>query len=134
MIRLSKVDELHLDYTTATNALLEAPRFTRAETAVKLGVSEATLANWRSQRKGPIAVRIGRAVYYYADDLEAYLQEERGKAYADKKARIPVALPVQHRRARIRRFDGTTGYRRQPQTRPALREDPTGVGQTGPCS
>jgi len=56
----------------------------------------------------PIAVRIGRTVYYYADDLEAYLQEERSKAYADKKARTPVALPVLHRRARIRRFDRTT--------------------------
>jgi predicted DNA-binding transcriptional regulator AlpA len=117
-----------MDYTMATNALLEALRFTPAETAVKLGVSEATLANWRSQKKGPIALRIGRAVYYYADDLEAYLQEERNKAYADKKARAPVALPVLHRRARIRRFDGTTGHRRQPESRPALREDPTDIG------
>ena len=89
-----------MDRTTTMNALLEAPRFTPAETAAKLGVSEATLANWRSQRKGRIAVRIGRVVYYYADDLEAYLQEERGKANADKKARTLVALPVQHSRAR----------------------------------
>jgi transcriptional regulator with XRE-family HTH domain len=101
-----------MDRTTATNALLEALKFTAAETAAKLGVSEATLANWRSQRKGPIAVRIGRTVYYYADDLETYLQEERNKAYADKKTRTPVALPVQHRRARVRRFDGNTGHRR----------------------
>ena len=123
-----RVDTLSTDYVPATNALLEALRFTPAETAAKLGVSEATLANWRSQRKGPIALRIGRAVYYYADDLEAYLQEERNKAYADKKARATVALPVQHRRARVRRFDGTTGHRREPQSRPALRENPTEVG------
>ena len=48
-----RVDTLSMDYVPATNALLEALRFTPAETAAKLGVSEGTLANWRSQRKGP---------------------------------------------------------------------------------
>ena len=125
---MTETGRARMDRTTAVNALLEALRFTPTETAAKLGVSEATLANWRCQRKGPIAVRIGRVVYYYADDLEAYLQEERNKAYADKKARTSVALPVQHRRARVRGFDGATGHRGQPASRQPLREDPTGAG------
>ena len=100
-----------MDRTTATNALLEVLRFTAAEAATKLRMSKATLANWRSQRKGPIAMRIGRTAYYYADDLEAYLKAERNRPYADQKTGTPVALPVQHRRARVRRFNGATGHR-----------------------
>lgn len=98
-------------------SLLHAERFTVKQAAEKLGVSEATLANWRSQRTGPVAVRIGRSVYYFAEDLEVYLQEQREKAYGDKETRAVVALPIHHRRTGVRGFDRITGHRSQPESR-----------------
>jgi len=47
---------------------------TPQETAQILGVSMGTLAQWRSQRRGPPFVKIeGRLVRYRLADLEAYL-------------------------------------------------------------
>jgi excisionase family DNA binding protein len=36
------------------------------------GLALDTLAQWRSQRKGPPYIKLGRAVRYRADDLEKY--------------------------------------------------------------
>lgn len=98
-------------------SLLHTQRFTAAEASAKLGVTQSTLANWRSQGKGPIAVRIGRAPYYFAEDLEAYLRDQREKAHADQKTRTMVALPIYDRRPRVHRFNGATGHRGQPESR-----------------
>ena len=70
--------------------LIEAPKLTPAKVAEKLGVSETTLANWRCQGRGPVAGCIGRNIFYYELDVEAYLHEERNKAYADKKTRTQI--------------------------------------------
>ena len=112
--------------------LIEARRLTPAEVAQKLGVSETTLANWRSQGKGPVSGCIGRNVFYYEFDVEAYLQEQRNKAYANKKTRTVVALPIHYRGTRVRRFDRATGHRSQPEGGRALREGPTADGEAGP--
>ena len=45
------------------------------EAAAFLSVSVETLAQWRSQRRGPAYVKLGRAVRYRAHDLEEYLVE-----------------------------------------------------------
>jgi len=45
------------------------------EAAQYLGLSVFTLRAWRSQRRGPVFVRLGRAVRYRPDDLEAFLNE-----------------------------------------------------------
>ncbi len=45
------------------------------EAAAFLSVSVETLAQWRSQRRGPPYIKLGRAVRYRADDLERYLAE-----------------------------------------------------------
>lgn len=91
--------------------LLDEVRFTPTEAAQHIGVTIGTLANWRSEGRGPISVRIGRRVWYFAVDLEAYLQEERRRSYAAQKKRPVVALPIHNRGARVRRFDGATGHR-----------------------
>jgi predicted site-specific integrase-resolvase len=65
-------------------ALLKADRMTPAEAAEYLGITEATLANWRSVGGGSVAMRVGRCVWYFADDVEANWQEERRKAHALK--------------------------------------------------
>jgi transcriptional regulator with XRE-family HTH domain len=100
-----------------TTSLLHAQRFTVAQAAAKLGVSQATLANWRTQGKGPVYMRIGRTVFYFEEDLEAYFQEERKKVYAHQKTGEVVPLPIHSRGTRVRGFDGITGHRSQPQSR-----------------
>lgn len=48
---------------------------TPGELAELLGVSEETLAQWRSQRRGPPYVKVeGRLVRYRLPDVEAYLE------------------------------------------------------------
>lgn len=39
---------------------------------VVLGVSNKTLANWRSEKKGPRYFLDGQTVYYRVDDLDNY--------------------------------------------------------------
>jgi excisionase family DNA binding protein len=55
-----------------------APRTTRLltpkEAAEFLGIPEGTLAQWRSQRRGPMFVKLeGRLVRYRSADLEAHV-------------------------------------------------------------
>jgi len=50
-----------------TNALL-----TTKEVADTTGLSRETLAQWRSQRRGIPYLKIGRAVRYYAADVQTY--------------------------------------------------------------
>jgi predicted DNA-binding transcriptional regulator AlpA len=43
------------------------------EAAAYIGVKPKTLLNWRSLRKGPVAVKQGRLLAYRVTDLDAYL-------------------------------------------------------------
>lgn len=56
---------------TATNALREA------DAAAYVGLSRAYLRQARMHGRGPAFVRIGRAVVYRRDDLEAFLAQHR---------------------------------------------------------
>jgi predicted DNA-binding transcriptional regulator AlpA len=47
------------------------------ESAEILGVAPQTLRNWRSLRKGPPYLKIGRVVRYREEDLIAYLDKRR---------------------------------------------------------
>jgi hypothetical protein len=38
-----------------------------------IGVDTRTLAVWRAQKRGPDAVRAGRAIFYRREDIEAWL-------------------------------------------------------------
>jgi excisionase family DNA binding protein len=60
-----------------TDELIE-PGFrllTPAEASALLGVPEKTLANWRTERTGPLALRIGVHVRYRLSDLEAWIED-----------------------------------------------------------
>lgn len=45
------------------------------DAAAYLGLSHHTLNQWRYQGRGPLFVRLGRAVRYRKSDLDAYLEE-----------------------------------------------------------
>ena len=42
-----------------------------------LGLHPRTLDNWRSQRRGPCFVRVGRLIRYRVEDLEEYLASRK---------------------------------------------------------
>ena len=44
------------------------------EAAAKLGVSSATLVDWRVRRKGPRYTKLGRLVRYHDQDLSDFVQ------------------------------------------------------------
>ncbi len=44
-----------------------------AEAGEFLGIHPRTLNNWRSQRRGPIYIKMGGRVVYRRSDLEAYM-------------------------------------------------------------
>lgn len=45
-----------------------------------LGVSDATLAAWRSRRRGPPYVKVGRSVRYELETLREWVQRQRVEA------------------------------------------------------
>jgi hypothetical protein len=51
-------------------------RLTREEAAKYLGKKVKTLAQWAMMGKGPRSVRVGGRVYYYLDDLNAFVRGE----------------------------------------------------------
>ena len=51
------------------------PLLTPADVATYLQVWEKTLANWRSQKRGPKFLRVGRDIRYRDDDLEHWLTD-----------------------------------------------------------
>ena len=58
--------------------------FTPKEAAEHLGIPEATLAQWRSQRRGPPYVKLERLVRYRSSDLEAYIGKQLVETEVDK--------------------------------------------------
>lgn len=50
-----------------------APLLSTQQAAQWLGIKAQTLSLWRTQRKGPAFVKLGRAVRYRLDDLQAFL-------------------------------------------------------------
>ena len=67
---------------------------TNEEGAGFLGVSPDTLAQWRSQRRGPRYIKLeGRIVRYRREDLEAYLKEH---TILPLTGRVPTARLLSH--------------------------------------
>ena len=50
---------------------------TETEAATRLGLKVATLRAWRNQGRGPVYVRLGRAIRYLSTDLDEFLQSNR---------------------------------------------------------
>ena len=53
---------------------------TPTEASALLGVPEKTLAHWRTERTGPLALHIGVHVRYRLSDLEAWIEERAEEA------------------------------------------------------
>ncbi|WP_333836028.1 helix-turn-helix transcriptional regulator [Novosphingobium sp.] len=49
------------------------------------GVSVGTLRNWRAMRLGPSFVKVGKAVLYPVDELDAWDEKNRVQCRASKK-------------------------------------------------
>ncbi|UVK35936.1 helix-turn-helix domain-containing protein (plasmid) [Mesorhizobium sp. AR10] len=49
------------------------------------GVSVGTLRNWRAMRLGPSFVKVGKAVLYPVDDLDAWDERNRVQCHASKR-------------------------------------------------
>lgn len=45
------------------------------ETALSLRLAEGTLANWRTQGKGPAFVRVGGKICYRDEDIDAFIAD-----------------------------------------------------------
>ena len=76
-----------------------------AELAGSLGLSVDTLADWRSQRRGPAYFAVGRKIWYPRDRVENWLQTKLKETEEDgnTQTRRNLALQVQSGRPRIQR-------------------------------
>src|ERR1039458_1072067 len=72
------------------------------ELAQNLGLSPATLADWRCQRRGPAYLKVGRRIWYPKDRVDAWLKTRLQETSDDaEKAIRDVELPVQGVRKRV---------------------------------
>jgi excisionase family DNA binding protein len=56
---------------------------TERDAAERLGVSVRTLQKWRLQGDGPRFVKLGHAVRYDGQDLEAYIESSRRRSTSE---------------------------------------------------
>ena len=77
------------------------------ELADDLGLSLATLADWRSQGRGPAYLKVGRKIWYPRNRVENWLQSRLKETTEDgpKEAIREVALQVHAGRSRIQRVN-----------------------------
>jgi excisionase family DNA binding protein len=75
------------------------------ELAETLALSKDTLADWRSQKRGPAYYSVGRKIWYPKDRVAQWftskLKETRDDGYQE--AQREVALSVQTRRPKLQR-------------------------------
>ena len=50
-------------------------RVTRRDSAIYLGVSQKTLAQWQTQGKGPASILVGGRRFSYIEELDRYIAE-----------------------------------------------------------
>src|SRR4051812_38935833 len=83
--------------------LLRDNLFTPEELAQSLDLSPATLAGWRSERRGPPFIKVGRRIWYPKETFNGWmlgqLQETLDVA---EKPKWDLALPVQVQREGVR--------------------------------
>ncbi len=53
--------------------ILPDGRLSRRDAASYLGRAEKTLAMWQMEGKGPRSVRVGGRIFYFKDDLDAFI-------------------------------------------------------------
>src|SRR6516162_7190980 len=96
-----------------------------------LRLSIATLADWRSQRRGPAYLKVGRKIWYPRIWVEKWLQS-RLKETTDVTAepKRDLALPIRARRQRVRTNNrlGRHATKHERCTRPGV---PASAGAAG---
>ena len=66
----------HVEVEHARVRVLPDGRMSRRDSAAYLGMAEKTLAQWKSQGHGPPWCRVGGRVFYFKDDLDAFVRGE----------------------------------------------------------
>ncbi len=56
--------------------ILPDGRLSRRDAAAYMGLDPKTLANMATQGRGPRMVRVGGRVFYFRDDLDAFIRGE----------------------------------------------------------
>src|ERR1022692_140266 len=76
------------------------------ELAHNLGLSPATLADWRSEKRGPAYLKVGRRIWYPKHHVRSWLADQLQETNnATQRAKRDLALPLQTGRPRIQRND-----------------------------
>jgi hypothetical protein len=71
-------------------------RLTPEEPAQRLGVAKQTAAGWRAKGVGPVYVKIAGKVFYFASDIDAYIQSCR--VIPRKKPKVRTAKKAPRRK------------------------------------
>ena len=75
---------------------------TTKELAERWNIAEGTLANWRSQKRGPKFMRLGRKVVYKADAIAKF---EKISAVS-----LTRSAPVKNRKGRTAKAKGSKNF------------------------
>src|SRR5215469_8075954 len=100
------------DQTQPRNPLLSPE-----QVGVIVGVSPATLMNWRCQNVGPPFTKLGRKIWYKAESLQAWIDSKEQFTDGTTKPRREVALQVLRGRTHLDRQHRLGGHRTQSQRR-----------------
>lgn len=68
-------------------------RLKAAEAATYLGLTEKTLANWRSQNVGPAYLKVAGRVQYVVKDLDSWIEQFRIETARASAGPVLSALP-----------------------------------------
>ena len=108
-----------------------------SELAEILSLSPATLADWRTQKRGPAYINVGRKIWYPKQLFDSWMEAQIQEAHdhGNQRTSGQMALPVQTQRKNVRRNhrlgrhttkqDRRDGHGEQAQTRSAQGQDPS---------
>ena len=77
----AKTDSKPNKYSQAAKELLENRLLTPQDLEREYGISTKTLANWRSQGKGPAYFKLGNAIRYRGGEVEKWVAGSKVKIY-----------------------------------------------------
>jgi hypothetical protein len=92
--------------------LLSQNWLTPTELANRLEVGVRTLANWRTEGKGPAPIKVGRNIFYAECDVEEWLQSLRKEPnpHGPQEQKRHLVRPSLGRRKRTIPFDRPRGH------------------------
>src|SRR5579883_486964 len=118
--------------STHTRATLQEQILTPEDVSKLLGVAEATLADWRSQRHGPAYVKAGRKVIYLLRDLESWMERQKQHGTTNQERTMAVSIPRSRANGTgLHRFGGyrtKQGQSRASGSNPSTRDSRRPVG------